>query len=243
MNAKSRRQIEMGKRVLEFARKHSDQSPAFGAAVTRLQDRLNRAAQLAEQQRVGQNEVHVATKRKAELRKLMRKAHLDHLAQVALTAAVEDPELPQKFSFPDDATTYLAFQTAASGLAAEAESRKELLIKYGLSEDVLSDLKVNLDEFQTVVEQGAAGRLAHVGASAELITVSEEVVQVVKIMNGLVRIRFAKQDEVLAAWDSASNVFGPIRPDTKPESETTPPSDGTTPSGGTPSSGNVSPAA
>jgi hypothetical protein len=249
MNAKSRRQIEMGKRVLEFARQHPDQSPAFATAVTRLQDRLVRAGQLAEQQRIGLNTVHVATRRKADLRKQMRLAHLDHLAQVAVTAAVEDPELPQRFTYPADATTYLAFQTVAAGLAAEAESRKELLIKYGLSEDVLSDLKVMLDQFQVVVEQGAAGRLTHVGASAELISVAEEVAQVVKIMNGLIRIRFAKQEDVLAAWESASNVFGPIRPETKPDSETTPPSDGstpsegTTPSTGTPSSGNVHPAA
>jgi hypothetical protein len=217
MNAKSRRQIEMGRRVLEFVRQHQDQSPAFVGAVARLQDRLNRAAQLAQQQLDGRSEVHAATALKADLRKLMLKAHLDHLSNVARVAAVDDPELVQKFTFPEDATTYLAFQTAASGMAAEAESRKELLLKHGLSEDVLSNLKVNLDQFQVAVEQGAAGRLTHVAASSELIAVSEELVQVVKVMNGLVRIRFGGQPEVLAAWESASNVFGPIRPDTRPE--------------------------
>jgi hypothetical protein len=220
MNAKSRRQIEMGRRVVGFIRQHPDQSPAFVAAVVRLQDRLNRALQLAQQQLDGRSEVHAATARKADLRKLMLKAHLDHLINVARIAAIDDPELLQKFTFPEDATTYLAFQTAASGLAAEAESRKELLMKHGLSEDVLSDLKVNLDQFQVAVEQDAAGRLAHVGASAELITVSEELVQVVKVMNGLVHIRFANQPEVLAAWESASNVFGPIRLESKPAPDT-----------------------
>ena len=102
-------------------------------------------------------------------------------------------------------------------------------MKHGLSEDVLSDLKVNLDQFQVAVEQDAAGRLVHVGASAELITVSEELVQVVKVMNGLVHIRFANQPEVLAAWESASNVFGPIRTESKPVPDT--------------SGGNVTPAA
>ena len=96
-------------------------------------------------------------------------------------------------------------------MAAEAQTRKELLIKHGLSEEVLTALEKTLEEFQTLVEQGAAGRMAHVGASAELVTVAEEVVQVVKVMNGLIRLWFSAQPELLAAWESASNVPGPFR--------------------------------
>jgi hypothetical protein len=81
---------------------------------------------------------------------------------------------------------------------------------------------VALDQFETAVEQGAAGRLAHVGANAELATIADEIVQVVKVMNGLVRIRFANQPELLAAWESASNVFGPPRPGTEPAPQGTP---------------------
>ena len=184
------------------------------------------------QQIDGRSEIHAATSRKRELRRFMMKAHLDHLTSVAEIAAVEQPELVQKLVFPSDATTYLAFQTAANGLAAEAESRKELLMKHGLSEEVLSGLRVALDQFEGAVEQGAAGRLARVGASAELVAVAEEVVQVVKVMNGLIRLRFANQPELLAAWESASNVVAAPRPDVDP-----------TPSGGTPPSEQVRPAA
>ncbi len=127
-------------------------------------------------------------------------------------------------------------------MAAEAQTRKELLIKHGLSEEVLTALEKTLEEFQTLVEQGAAGRMAHVGASAELVTVAEEVVQVVKVMNGLIRLRFATQPELLAAWESASNVVATPRP-AAPPTGTTPPS-GIPPTGGTPpTSGEVRPAA
>src|SRR5215218_1415771 len=209
--AKTRRKLNMGTRVMEFSRKYPDPSPGYIAAVARLQDRLARAEQLARQQNDGRSEVRVATGRKRELRRLMLQAHLDHLANVAEIASVEEPELLQKFVFPSDATTYQAFQTAASGIAAEAESRKDLLVKHGLSEDVLTGLKTSLDQFETAVEQGVAGRLAHVGASAELVVVSEQVVQVVKVMNGLIRLRFGNQPEILAAWESASNVLATPR--------------------------------
>ena len=234
MRAKSRRKIEMGQRVLEFIRQNPDLGPGFATATARLQERLARARQLAQQQLDGRSEVSAATKRKRDLRRTMLEAHLDHLTSVAQVASAEDPELAQKFSFPAEArTTYLAFRAAASGMAAEALSRKDLLIKHGLSEDVLNGLVTTLDQFETAVEQGSAGRLTRVGATAELVTVADEVVQVVKVMNGLVRLKFASQPSVLAAWESASTVFAAPKSEEQPEPGTTTP----------PSGGDVRPAA
>jgi hypothetical protein len=212
MLAKHRRKLNMAMRVLEFSRQHPDTSPGYVTAVARLEERLARAEQLARQHVAGLSEVHVATARKSDLRRTIKRTHLGHLLSVAELASAEEPELLRKFQYPRDATTYQAFQTAANSIAAEAEARKELLMKHGLAEEVLSGLRVALDQFQTAVEQGNAGRLAHVGATAELGAVAEEAAQVVKVTNGLVRIRFANQPEILAAWDSASNVVGPFKP-------------------------------
>jgi hypothetical protein len=223
MLAKTSRKLDMGKRVLEFTRLHSDSSPALASAVARLQERLGRADQLAHQQLEGRSTVHVATMRKAELRRQIKRTHLPHLNVAADLASVDEPELTQKFVIPPNTTTYRGFLTAATGMAAEAVTRKELLLKHGLGEEVLTSFQVALDQLETAVEQGAAGRLAHVGATAELDTVAEEVVQIVKLMTALIRIRFAGQPEVLAAWESASNVVAAPRPDTT----ATPPFGGT----------------
>jgi hypothetical protein len=211
MDAKIRRIIEMGTRALDFSRAHQDSSAGYAAALARLEDRLKRADQLATQQRDGLLEVRRATVRKRDLRRSMRRAHLDHLASVAQAASREAPELAQKFVLPRRANTYLAFRTAARAMEAEALSYKELLVKYGLAEPVLEALGQALSEFDAVVEQGSRGRLAHVGASAELDTVVDEIVQVVKVMDGLNRFRFANNPEETAAWESASNPFGAPR--------------------------------
>lgn len=232
MLAKTRRKLEMGTRVLEFTRLHQDTSPAFVAAVARLQERLARADQLDRQFMDGRSAVHVATARKAELRRQIQRTHLHHLASVAEMASVEEPELSRKFVVPRGTFTYRGFQTAASGLAAEAESRKELLMKYGLAEEVLNGLQVALDQFETAVEQGAAGRLTHIGARAERDTVGEEVVQIVKVMTGLIHVRFAAQPELLVEWESASNVVAAPKPEEKPGSGPTPPAGATPPTGG-----------
>jgi hypothetical protein len=231
MNAKSRRKIEMGARALEWSRAHPSTSPGYASAFARLEDRLKRAEQLADQQRNGFLEVRRATARKRELRRQMKLAHLAHLTRVAEVASDEEPELAEKFAMPGRINTYSGFRTAARGITAEAESRKELLVKYGLSEDVLSELNQLLDEFDEVVEQGAQGRAAHVGASIELDNVANEVVQVVAIMTGLNRVRFATNQELLSAWESTSSVVATPRPTEKPGA---PPQ---------PSNGEVTPAA
>src|SRR6478735_12794094 len=134
MNRDARRKIEMGKRVLEWSNLHPDSSPGPTAALKRLQDRLARADQLAEQQRDGLLEVRRSTARKQQLRRDIKLAHLNHIVSVAEVASVEEPDLVEKFKLPGRVTTYSAFRTAARGILAEAESRKELLVNHGLSE-------------------------------------------------------------------------------------------------------------
>jgi hypothetical protein len=227
MNARSRRKLEMGMRALEFSRAHPDPSPGYAAAVTRLEDRLERYTQVAAQQREGLLEVRAATARKLELRRAMRQGHLSHLARVARVAAREVPDLAQKFVFRPGSRSHLGFRTAARGMAAEAQSRKEVLVKHGLVESVLDGLVQALDQFDAAVQNGGVGRQAHVGASAELDAVADEVVQIVNVMDGLNRYRFGSDAELLAAWESASSVLATSRSGTpKPAPEATPPTGG-----------------
>jgi hypothetical protein len=222
MKAVTRRKIEMGTRALKFSREHPDGSPGSASALTRLQDRLARAEQLAEQQREGILDVRIATARKRDLRRAIKRSHLKHLASVAQVAAEEAPELARMFTLQPQSNPYLAFRTAVRGFAAEAESRKELLVKHGLAETVLSGLTQALNEFDVAVDQGAGGRSAHVGASAELDAVGNEIVQVVNVMSGTNRTRFAQDPELMAAWESVSNVFATPRADAKPTTPTPP---------------------
>jgi hypothetical protein len=107
-------------------------------------------------------------------------------------------------------------------MLAEAESQRELLVKYGLLDSSIQSLSQSLTQFEQAVEQGNAGRRTHVGASAELEALAEELVQVVRLMDGANRYRFAEDAEALAAWESAINTFAPSRSSGKPSPETPP---------------------
>ena len=192
MNAKTRRKLEMGSRALEFSRAHLDESSGYHAAVAQLEEQLQRSKELAARQLEGFVEVRAASARKLELTRSMRRQQL---------------------------APYLPFKTMTGTMVAEAQRQKDLLVKHGLVERVLDSLTASLQEFDAVTEQGAAGRRVHIGASAELDVVADEVVQIVKVIDGLNRFRFAQDPELLAAWKSASNVT-----DSPRQPEKTPPS-------------------
>jgi hypothetical protein len=134
-----------------------------------------------------------------------------HLARAAHRTAKELPELAQKFALPRDPIPYLAFTTLARSMVAEAQRQKELLVRHGLVERVLDSLGQSLDQFDRAVEQGSEGRRVHIGAGANLDVAADEIVQIVKVIDGLNRFRFAEDPDLLAGWRSASNVFGPPR--------------------------------
>jgi len=212
MKAATRRIIEMGTRVLNFSRAHPNPSAGYAAALSRLTENLAQAEQLAEQQRTGIIEVRNATAHKRELRRGIRRTHLVHLARVAEDAAEEAPDMGRKFSISSRTNAaYLSFRTAARGILAEAQNHKELLVKHGLVDSVLESLTDALAQFDAAVQQGTEGRRSHVGASAELDTVAEEVIQVVRVMDGQNRYRFGSDPDALVEWESSSSTFGPLR--------------------------------
>jgi hypothetical protein len=211
MNAKIRSRLEMARRALEFAQAHPAPSDGYTAAVRELAELLARSAQLTDLHRQGIAEVRAATQRKSNLRRSIRQGQLVHVAVAAQRAAVEEPELAQKFVLARHPAPYLQFQSLARSVAAEAEERKELLVKHGLVDSVLVSLTESLGQFDQAVAQSAEGRRIHVAAIVQLEVVSAEAIRIVRLMDGHNRVRFAGDPDLLAAWRSASNVIGPSR--------------------------------
>jgi hypothetical protein len=210
MKSRTRRVFEMGRSVVAFSASHPDSSAGYATTLSRLKDRLARATQLINLQQGGFAAVRDATKQKLELRRIIQRSQLKHVVRVAELAAAEVPGLLQKFVLPREQTPYLEFQAAAHALLAEALNQKELLVKHGLAETLLDDLVKNLELFDQAMQQGTDSRQSHVTASAELDAIGDEIVQLVKVMDTLNRSRFYASAELLAGWESASNVFGPV---------------------------------
>lgn len=211
MNAEHREVWEMGMKVQEQSQAHPDSSAGFAAAQGTLDGALAEFDAQATQERAGTILERNATARKRDIRGMVRYTMLSHIARVAEAASKERPELARKFRLPRDNGSYQAFRTAARAMAEEAVAQKELLVRYGLSEPLLESLLKALEEFDEAMEQAAAGRRAHVGAGAKLSALAQQVKEVVRVLDGLNRFRFANDPEKLAAWESAINLAGPSR--------------------------------
>ena len=105
----------------------------------------------------------------------------------------------------------------ARGMLEKATAHQELLVKSGMSEQLLVDIAAAVEEFEQSLEATRAGRLEHVGASADLRSVMAEVSEQVKVLDGIVRYRFGDNAELMGAWASAHSVFGPPRSHGEPE--------------------------
>jgi hypothetical protein len=237
MNRQVSSRLEMGARALEFSRAHPVNSDGYTTALKQLEEQLARADQLAKEQERGTTEVRAATAHKSDLKRSIRRSQLVHLGRVAQRAAKEVPELAQKFDLPRIPVRNLAFRTVARTMVEEAQQQKELLVKHGLVAEILDTLGQSLDQFDQLVERAAEGRRIHVGAVAQLAAVSDEVVQIVKGIDGYNRFRFAAEPSLLAAWETASNVIGPPRTGGQADGRTE------TPSPTPPQAGQIKPAA
>ena len=219
MNAVSRRKIEMGKRALEFTVAHPDTEPGTTTAATRLEQLVARAEDTATAQRDGFIRARAATARKRELRQAMLTVPIAHLAEVGRAAAREEHELGKSFVFKPGVDTFLAFRTAARGMASAAQTHREVLAKHGLAQPVLDEFVQMLDQFDAAVALGNDGRAAHVGATRELRAVAVEIVRTVRVMDGRNRQRFADDGQLLGSWISASTVVRTPRANTEPAGE------------------------
>jgi hypothetical protein len=211
MNAMLRRRLERAVRVRDFLRAHRTEG-AEAVALTRLEQLLQRADELAAQQRAGVVAARGSSEQRAEVRRALQGKLLRYLAGVGRVAARENAELGAQFRLPRTRATNQAFVTLVQGMLEKATEHKDLLVKQGLSETVLTDITASLEQFEQTLEVTRAARREHIGASGDLRAVATEISEQVKLLDGLVRYRFGDDAELMTAWASARNVLGPFRP-------------------------------
>jgi hypothetical protein len=236
MDARSRRHIQMGTSARDFGRARPDSDTGYNVSLAQLEQLVARGQQAATAQREAQVDTRTSSAQKRELRRAMLAGPIAHLAGVGRLAAKENPELGKSFRVKPGVGTYLVFQTTARTMQAAAETHKEVLAKYGLSESVLAQFGQMLDQFDAALTLGTQGRTAHKGATLELRSVATMIAQTVRVMDARNRQRFQDDPQALGSWLSARQVLG------SPKGSGVP-APGDTGAPDTPAGGDVRPAA
>ncbi|HEV8355705.1 MAG TPA: hypothetical protein VGQ17_02960 [Gemmatimonadales bacterium] len=225
----------MAARVRTFSRAHPSTDPEYTIVLGRLEERLTRAEAIAGKQHEGLVSAKNARNRREELRRVVRFQLLRYLIAVGGIAAKSRTEAAERFKLPHSKASHRVFLTAVKSMLATAEAQKDALVGEGMSPRLLEDLGRMVAEFETASEAARTARLDHIGARADLEEATAELVEQVKVLDGLNRWRFGKEPELLVEWNAAKHVAGAGQSRVSPP----PAGEGVTP----PTSGGVAPAA
>ena len=202
----------MAVRVRDFSRAHPSTAANYTVVLDQFEERVARLEELAQQQQGGFLTKHASVARRRDIRRRLHHELLRHLVTVAEVAATKQPGLAERFVLPSGNASNEAFRALARKMLEQGQAQREVLTQNGLSETLLADLQAAVDEYDASVAETNQGKRDHVGARAELKAVSDEVMKLVGLLDGLNRYRFSGNAEMLAAWTSARNVVAPPSP-------------------------------
>jgi hypothetical protein len=219
MNAKDVNKYQMGVGAYELSAQHPMADPEGVEAVNRLQGLLQQFRQLAAEQHEAAVTGRAIVQRQGEIRLVVARDHLPHMASVGRLAARDLPELVRTFS-PRRIKSNLQFRTVTGTMVEAARANQDVLRKHGLSVTLLDDLEKGLAEYDALSEGLHRHQTSRTGATVDLHRVAKDIVAVVKVIDGHNRFRWRDDARMLAAWRQASSIRAT---DTPAASESEPP--------------------
>jgi hypothetical protein len=211
MNTEVRRKLDMAARVREFTRAHAATEPGYAPVLTRLEELLTRADGIVARQHDGRVAAGGARARRQELRRMLHAQLVHYLVAVGSVAAKDQADLAARFKLPATNTTNTAFVTAVKALLAAGEGQRDLLVKAGMAPTLLEELAKMVSDLEAASEAARTARRDHIGARADLEVITTELVEQVKLLDGITRYRFGSDPEMMAEWKAAKQLLGQPR--------------------------------
>jgi hypothetical protein len=155
----------------------------------------------------GREKSREARVRRAELRREVQFQLLRYLVAIGTVAARDRAELAERFRLPNAGSSNLGFLNAVKRLLASAEEQREALVGVGMAPGLLEELGKKVAGLESAAEDARQGRLDHIGARSELETIVGELMEEMKVLDGINRWRYGKDPELMTEWNSARHVF------------------------------------
>jgi hypothetical protein len=211
MNKLLRIRLDMATRVRDFLRAHKTDVVGEGPELARLEELVQRADELVAKQRAGLAAARSTTKQRSGIRDTLQTALLKYLRAVSLAAAKENTDLLAQFELPHRNVSHRGFLAAVKVMLVKAIEQKDLLVSHGMKPSLLDDLGTTLAEFEKTLEGSRAGRRDHMGATADLKAITAEILEQVRVLDGLMWYRFRDNAELMGEWAGVRNVLGPFQ--------------------------------
>ena len=83
-----------------------------------------------------------------------------------------------------------------------------MLVEQGMKPELLDEVDRQIVAFEAMVESARNSRREHIGARAELEVIAVEIMQVVRVLDGITRYRFGMNPEKMVEWRAVRRVPG-----------------------------------
>jgi len=216
MNFTLRLMIVMWTRLADFLRAFPLGDAPADQVVARFIEKLERVQFLVAQHEEGKVWRKAETRRHKAVRQRILRYPLRHVAAVASSLGVEHASVADALMQTLRDMPAPLFIATARSIAATVKENHDLLRANGKAEGTEAELNSLVTEYDQAVSEANAGRRAHTGARAELRSVSKELKQLVRQLDGIVVYRFRDTPDRLGAWVSARNVAWPNGEPAKP---------------------------
>src|SRR3989475_12782376 len=100
---------------------------------------------------------------------------LCYLSAVGAVVGTQNAELAEQFRMPPPNTTHQGLLTMSRAILERATAQKELLVKLGMSEQVLDELTTAFGQNEGTLQATSAGRRVHGCAPADLKAVAADI--------------------------------------------------------------------
>lgn len=206
MPRRLRNWLSRAKRALDFAMAHPVAGASFATIIARLQALVTAADALVMQQTEGTTTEHAALARRVKVRRTVLRYMLNRLIATTTIASKDHEELVNLLPPLRDKAANHVYLLLAKTMLATAMPQKDLLISYGLGETFFDNVADAISQFESATEAAHGGRTGHVSAVGLLPQLVKQCNQEVKLLNAYMRVVYADDPDMLAAWSSASNV-------------------------------------
>jgi hypothetical protein len=200
--------MAMAVEARDFNRTHPSADANHASVLAELEGTIENMVAVAGRQVTGFVSKGSSARRRKEIRQGLHHGLLPHLVTVADAAAEERPDVAGEFRMPSSNSSHIIYLTVARTLLDKGVAHRELLVKHGLGETLLDDLRKAVDELDASITETVESKQQHILARTELRRLSDQVMQLVGILDGINRYRFAREPQLLAAWDRAKHVVG-----------------------------------
>lgn len=201
--------LDAGRRVRDFCRQH----PPRNAGILRLTDELDRLVTHADQLELetieATNTGLAATSRRAELRHQIRAHYLRPLLGIMDAAALRQPGSVIRWPLPVFRADDHTFGSTVRAASAEAKRAAAVLDQNGFPPRLVDEMLALLAEWEDCGRRQDDCRRRRVGARAGLEAATDQILEIVHLLDALFRLEFREDPGLHASWRSTRHIPWP----------------------------------